>query len=105
MDRAYKILAFIIAACSLLAIGFGAWAFCDARWASAEQVNLLAMRLDQKINQDRYMFVKEQYEGMKMRYQGDTSLMTPATKKLYWQYECEINQVEQGRGKETGRDP
>ena len=103
MDRAYKILAFIIAACTLLAICFGAWSFCDARWASAEKLELVAMRLDQKINQDRYLFVKEQYEGMKMRFQGDCSRMPPATRKLYWQYEKEIKQVEQGGG--TGRDP
>jgi len=96
MERAYKILLFIIAFASALAIGFGAWSFCDTRWASAEKLELVAMRLEQKISQDRYIFVKQQYEEIKKAYGGDTSRMPSATRELYWRYEREIKQVEQG---------
>ena len=97
MDRAYKILIFIVALGAIVTLAFGAWTFCDTRWASAEQVELIAMRLDQKINQDRYFWMKQRFEEIKTNY-PDPNQMPPATKKEFWDLECEINKVE-GRDK------
>jgi len=92
MEKAYKVLIFIIA---LATVGGLAYKW-QTRYALADRLRLVELRLDQKISQDRYIFVKQQYEEMRRQYNGDTSTMPPATRTLYWEYEKEIKQVEQG---------